>query len=122
MTIGVYNLACTASTGKLQLELPKYYAFISANVPHVLLPNGLFEFDIHDVYYGKTHQLLIKYKIDGMAPAGEEVCLKASYFENEIVGTSQILCQQLPIVLIPTICTFFQEVDVVKIIYSILKR
>ncbi len=95
LTIGVYNLACTASTGKLQLELPKYYAFISANVPHVLLPNGLFEFDIHDVYYGKTHQLLIKYKIDGMAPAGEEVCLKASYFENEIVGTSQILCQTI---------------------------
>ena len=93
LLIDIYNLSCTPPDGKLQLELPKFYNFISANLPYSILPNGLYEFDIEGIVFNKNARLAIKYRIDGMAPAGEEVCWKTHLVvsDNDIV--SQFLCQ-----------------------------
>lgn len=95
LLIDIYNLSCTPPDGKLQLELPHFYNFISASLPYSFLPSGLYEFDIKGIVFNKNSRIAIKYKIDGMAPAGEEVCWKTYYVvsENEIV--SQFLCQTI---------------------------
>lgn len=95
LSISLSNPTCVASSGKLQIEMPKYFIFISADVPHEVLSNGILELDVKDVIYGKTYTVIVKYKVDGMAPPGEEVCLKAAYMVNEIADTTQVYCQTI---------------------------
>lgn len=95
LIIDIYNLSCTPQNGKLKLEIPKFYNFVAASLPYTILPNGQFEFDIQVVVFNKDSRLLIKYRIDGTAPGGEQVCWKTYYVDSENEIISQFLCQTI---------------------------
>ena len=81
-----------------------------------------FEFDIQGVIFNKDSRLLIKYRIDGTAPGGEQVCWKTSYVDSENEIISQFLCQTITNSFDPNDLHVFPVVGAKKIIYSMMKK